>query len=324
MSSPLALASHRLDSGKYPSPTDSTEPLEQNWRFRGMEELRGTLLSVAEWAGASTAAVNRFRRCGEHASVFRSESTGRLRVIADHCRNRWCPRCRVYVQVRTRRRIEKWLASADRHKLKFVTLTLQSSSQPLQEQIARLLKSFRSLRSSPVWRAASARGLAVVETTWNPTTARWHPHLHLLAEMSYLLKQRLSDAWRAASKGSFIVDIKKVRSDSDIGKLGGYLASYLAKEPPGVEPGQPDLVRQWVEALTATHWVVAFGKRQPPLEQEQSQPEADPGPWTFVAPLKTLILAARGGHEIAVALLRELDHAKESAAVFGDRHADSS
>lgn len=324
MSSPLALASHRLDSGKYPSATPSEEPIEQNWRFRGLGELRGTLLSVAEWAGASTAAVNRFRRCGEHASVFRSESTGRLRVIADHCRNRWCPRCRVYVQVRTRRRIEKWLATADRHKLKFVTLTLRSSSQPLAEQIARLLKCFRSLRSSRVWRAANARGLAVVETTWNNATGQWHPHLHVLAEMSYLPKQTLSDAWRAASKGSFIVDIKKVRSDSDIGKLGGYLASYLAKEPPGVEPGQPDLVRQWVEALTATHWVVAFGKRQPPLEQEQSQPEADPGPWTFVAPLKTLILAARGGHEIAVALLRELDHAKESAAVFGDRHADSS
>lgn len=301
----------QLDPGKYPSSGNDDARLESEWRFRGCAELRETLLKVAEWAGASTKAVNRFRLCGSMATVWRSESTGSLKVRANHCHNRWCPRCRVYVQNRTRRRIEKWLKTANRSALKFVTLTLRPSSRPLSEHLAHLLKSFRRLRSSRFWRALSVRGMGIAETTRGATGRDWHLHLHLIIESPYMDARKLSDAWRTASGGSFIVSVKGVRRDQATEKLIEYLAGYMAKEPPGVDATDAKLVTEWVHALTAQHWVVAFGQAKRVEIPEKVDEERDPGPWEYVAPLATLILAARGGHEIAIDLLQRLDAGRE-------------
>lgn len=305
----------QLDPGKYPSSRHSEQVLEAEWRFRGCVELRHTLLEVAEWAGATSRAVDRFRRCGTNAGVWRSASTGTLRVIAEHCRNRWCPRCRSYVQARTRRRLEKWLATANRDALKFVTLTLKPSSRPLCEQLAHLWRSFRRLRSSRFWRALSARGLCVAETTRGADGRHWHVHLHAIMESPYVDARKLSAAWRTASSGSFIVKVKQVRRDQPTESLSQYLSSYMAKEPPGVDATDAKLVAEWVRALTAQHWVVSFGKRRPIPEQQKTEAETDPGPWEYVAPLSTLILAARGGHEVAAELLRRLESAREVSSV---------
>lgn len=310
----------QLDTGKYPSTRFDELALEAEWRFRHCADLRRTLLSVAEWAGASEKAVARFRNCGSMAGVWKSESTGALKVLANHCRNRWCPRCRGYVQARTRRRIEKWLATADRSKLKFVTLTLKASSRPLSGHLAHLLKSFRRLRSSLFWRALSVRGIGVAETTRGATGQNWHLHLHLIIEAPYVDARLLSAAWRTASNGSFIVNVKAVRKDQPQEKLVDYLAGYMAKEPPGVAATDAKLVAEWVTALTANHWVVAFGQQRTADRQVEPAEEKDPGPWTYVASLATLILAARGGHEVARELLGRLESSREvdTAAVRMD------
>ena len=302
----------QLDPGKYPSPRHNEPALESDWRFRHCPELRETLLSVAEWAGASTKAVNRFRLCGSMASVWRSQSTGALKVRAMHCRNRWCPKCRVYVQNRTRRRIETWLKTADRTRLKFLTLTLKPSSRPLSDHLAHLLSSFRRLRLSPFWRALNARGIAVAEVTRGASGQHWHLHLHMLIESPYVDARKLSVAWRTASKGSYIVHVEAVRRNQSGEKLVNYLASYLAKEPPGVNATDAELVTEWVRALTAMHWVVAFGRRTKTPETEEPPPDRDQGPWIYVAPLATLLLAARGGHEVARGLLAELENGRET------------
>lgn len=310
----------QLDHGKYPSTRFDELALEAKWRFRHCAELRQTLLSVAEWGGASAKAVARFRNCGSMAGVWKSESTGALKVLANHCRNRWCPRCRSYVQARTRRRIEKWLATADRPRLKFATLTLKPSSRPLSEHLAHLLKSFRRLRSSRFWRALNVRGIGVAETTRGATGQNWHLHLHLLIEAPYMDARLLSDAWRTASSGSFIVNVKAVRKDQTQERLVEYLAGYMAKEPPGVAATDAKLVTEWVAALTASHWVVAFGQRRTADHQEEPAEEKDPGPWTYVSSLAKLILAAHGGHEVARELLGRLESSREidAAAVRKD------
>lgn len=315
----------QLDPGKYPSTHHDETLLETGWRFRGCEDLRETLLACAEWGGASTKAVNRFRMCGSFASVWRSESTGSLKVRANHCHNRWCPRCRVYVQNRTRKRVQKWLKTAERDRLKFVTLTLKPSSRPLADHLAHLLKSFRRLRSTRWWRALNVRGIGVAETTRGANGSHWHLHLHLVIESPYLDARQLSAAWRTASKGSYIVDVKKVRTAETTDKLTEYLAGYLAKEPPGVDATDAKLITEWVRALTAQHWVVQFGARKKAEIPEEPEQEKDAGPWEYVAPLATLILAARGGHEVAVGLLEKLENARETDSTAdppeeGQRH----
>lgn len=316
----------QLDHGKYPASPTNGQQLEAEWRFRTCSELRETLLSVAEWAGASTKAVNRFRLCGSFASVWKSNSTGNLKVRANHCHNRWCPRCRVYVQNRTRRRIKKWLTTAERSSLKFVTLTLKPSSRPLSDHLAHLLESFKRLRKRHFWRALGASGIGVAETTRGADGRHWHLHLHLIIESPYCDARKLSAEWRLASKGSYIVKVKPVRRDQPQEKLIEYLAGYMAKEPP-VAATDAKLVTEWVRALTAMHWVVAFGKRKKQeLTEEPIEDEKDPGPWEYVAPLATLLLAARGGHEVALALLAQLEHARETDSTADppeNRHEES-
>lgn len=314
----LAVAS-QLDQGKYPCTRFEERSSETEWRFRHCSDLRNTLLSVAEWAGASQKAVARFRACGSLAAVWRSESTGSLRVIANHCRNRWCPRCRSYVQTRTRKRIAKWLTTVDRKRLKFVTLTLRPSSQPLSEHLALLWSSFRRLRRSRLWRALNARGIGVAETTRGATGQHWHVHLHLLVESPYVDARKLSAAWRIASSGSFIVNVKQVRRDQPQEAIVHYLSSYLAKEPPGVSATDAALVTEWVTALTAQHWVVAFGRRVVPAAEPEAVTQLDAGPWVFVSTLAALLVSAARGHSDSILVLRELESARE-----GDSHFLSS
>lgn len=303
----------QLDSGKFPSISHRDEQvIETSWRFRYCGELRAALLSVADWSGPSAKAVERFRRCGSRAVVQRSQATGRLRVVAEHCRNRWCPRCRSYAAARTRRRVERFARSATR--LKLLTLTLKPSSAPLREQVAFLWTSFRRLRQSRWWRELNPAGIAVLETT-RPRNERWHLHLHAVLDAPYIDARQLSAEWRRASRGSFIVDVRAVKARTEqeaTDRVATYVASYVSKLPDELPVTDHPTLSEWLNALTRCHWLTQFGRR-PPAEADPSDDaaEADPGPWDNLIPLYKLLLAARGGHPLAAQLLAELEAARE-------------
>lgn len=312
---PVSLS--QLDSGKFPSISQSDHDAAAiAWRFRGCESLREALLRVSDWAGPTSAAVSRFRRCGSRAVVQRSAATGRYRVVAEHCRNRWCPRCRTYASRRIRRSVLAFARGAAN--LKLLTLTLKPSSAPLRTQVANLWSAFRRLRQTRWWRNLAPRGVAVLETT-RPGGERWHLHLHAVVSSRFLDSRELSRQWRLASRGSFIVDVRAVKrrgkagNDESADSVAQYVAGYVAKPPDGVTPTDLDSLAEWLNALTNCHWITRFGPRpkSPPPEPPPAEPP-DPGPWLTVASLAALVYAARNGHPVAQDVLRELETADEA------------
>ncbi|MDD5484216.1 MAG: protein rep [Kiritimatiellae bacterium] len=161
--------------------------------------------------------------CRTFAWFVQHKKTGHVRVASARCNLRWCPLC-----IRTKRTLlvnssGAWIKSLDRPK--FLTFTLKHFSGPLDGQIDGLYKAFRELRRQPFIRRHLRGGIWFFQITKSKSDGCWHPHLHVLADCGYIDKFKLSSAWRTASHGSRIVDIRQVR---DAKKAADYVARYAS------------------------------------------------------------------------------------------------
>lgn len=194
--------------------------------------------------------ANRFRRqlvCGHCLMIQQSASRGgELRAEVATCENRFCPACcKRIAHKRVERTVEVFRGSETRD-LRFITLTLKHSDQPLKQQIARLRKAFRRLRQDKFgpWRQSQHWGLAVIEVK-RTYDHKWHPHLHIVSSGGFIPKRELSWAWGEATctcrkrsdpcysardsmcEGrSWIVDVGQVREKKN---AINYIAKYVAK-----------------------------------------------------------------------------------------------
>jgi len=120
--------------------------------------------------------------------------------------------------------VTRWLKKARGPKL--MTLTLKHSSAPLESQIGLLYKSFRTLRLRTPFARAIRGGIWFFQLKWIPESDEWHPHIHCLMDGNFLPKEWLSDEWMKITKGSYIVDIKKVHK---IEWAARHVARYCAR-----------------------------------------------------------------------------------------------
>lgn len=184
-----------------------------------------------------------------------------LKVIPATC-GRWnCGQCGP----RKARRLRKRLAQTTPTRL--ITLTLRPD--PLESPADALKRANRAW--SILWRrlrrkhGQQAVGYAkIVELTKAGT-----PHLHIIAEVPYIAQRELSGQWKELT-GSYVVDIRKIRSAAGI---GGYLTQYLTK---ALEV--PSGMRKW---SAANGWV-------PP----EAPPALEPGELPPVAVFKHSSVAA--------------------------------
>lgn len=168
----------------------------------------------------------RLSSCGTDAWVQCSPSTHRWRVRSNHCGSRVCPRCRFNWSRRVREQLEARLQRIATGRASLLTLTIKSSNAPLQLQIANLYNAFRRLRSKPLWRKNVSGWFCVLEITWNADRRQWHPHLHLVLDAGFMHQHALSKLWLTATRGSRIIDIRRIKETSRTAK---YLTSYLTK-----------------------------------------------------------------------------------------------
>lgn len=168
---------------------------------------------------------------------------------------RWsCGSCGPRKARRLRRRLTRTTPT------RLITLTLRPNpAASAREELARANRAW-----SILWRrykrqfGDAAVGYAkIVELTKAGT-----PHLHIIAEMPYVPQRSLSAAWNALT-GSYVVDIRRVRSRNGI---GGYLTSYLTKAL-----AVPEGMRKW---SAARGWV-------PPEEHSELEPGEMPPAATF-------------------------------------------
>lgn len=226
----------------------------------------------------------RFATCGSGARLYRhKEDPNKYQIRSHTCRSRWCTPCS-----RERgRAIATTLAElVGTNTVRFVTLTLKTTTEPLAESLAHLTKSFTRLRRSKLWRSTQAGGAAFLEVKWNPLRDRWHPHLHILVAGKYMPKQQLSEQWKIASGTSYIVDIQLVKNRKD---LCNYVTKYVTKS---VSTSVTRDEARFIEAINAMHGkrtCATFGSWRGSKLVEK--PESDD--WEYIGTWEDVVASSR-------------------------------
>jgi len=284
-----------------------SRPLEsdsacQRWLHRGVQFQRRKLMSglLSLWdeqkqtakleeATPAIKLAGKISACGRYPSIMHAEKSGSLVMIQGRCNSRSCPTCVKSRASDMERRVREAVKQIDDARL--ITLTLKSEDRPLADQIKHLRESFVRLRRSKDWKASVIGGISVVETTWNPKTRTWHPHLHVIADGTFFAQPILKKAWAKASGGSDIVDIRRVASRDALAK---YVAKYVSKSI-GSEKMQPQQRAELALAMHGLRLCQTFGTLHGQLPPREKRDADDP--LETIAPISPLAeQVARGSN----------------------------
>lgn len=180
-------------------------------------------------------------------------AAGAVGAVWFRCRDRLCPLCSTQ---RSRQVVERVMAAtAKADSLRFVTLTMRSSTAPLREQLDRLYTCYREFRRTVEYKHHVRGGIACVEITRNAATGQWHPHLHVLVDGIYWHQRDLSLAWDLATDGSPVVDIRAVRGRNAAAR---YIAKYASK-PAEISRWPAAAICEYAEAVHRRRMVISTG-----------------------------------------------------------------
>lgn len=275
----------------------AAQQLEITWRHSGWARDRKATFDSLYRTYQPFSRYEAFRYCGAHAWVDRSvDDPTKYRVRSDRCHDRFCLPCG---QERSRVIAHNVRERLDAKRARFVTLTIRASTEALTDLLNLLYSSFAKLRRTCLWSQTQTGGVAFLEVKWCKGTNRWHPHLHILTEGRYIAKQALSNAWRKATNGSFIVDVKKITSAD---RAVGYVVKYASKPHDHSMLHDPDRLDEAVIALKGRRLCLTFGTWRG--VKLTDVPET--GTWTPIASLSRLIVQARAGEPAAKEILNHL------------------
>lgn len=241
---------------RLPHPQPSASAADLDFRHGGWAAQRHRVRAALVAAAASQSSLAAFDNCGAETSVWYCDETKEWRLGGCYCHSRHCQPCMkakaTLLQMNLRAKIDNDKES----KYRFITLTMQHADTDLAAQIRHLYESFKRLRKSATWHTTQSGGAAILEVKWSPETRQWHPHLHIVSAGKYLAQQDLSDAWRIASRGSYIVDIRRLDSAKD---AAHYLAKYVTKGTSNDVWQDAEAAKQYVLALKGVRAASTFG-----------------------------------------------------------------
>lgn len=168
--------------------------------------------------------VEQFSSCRTLAWFVRDNDSGKVHVQSNSCRLRWCPLCAAGKTAYLMRVVSDW--AEPKHNVRFVTLTLKHTSEPLTGQIDRLYSAFKLMRRDKEFKKLVSAGIWFFQVKLNKDQTEWHPHLHILVTGRYLPKALLSRIWFRCTKSSKIVDIAYVHNKQATIR---YVARYCAR-----------------------------------------------------------------------------------------------
>lgn len=276
-----------------------------NWLHSGWARVRGRIHSAMCAAGVPAARIERFRLCGCEAWVIqRSTDPRELRISANWCHDRWCQLCGRQRARKIRTVLAAWIQGRS---LKFVTLTLKQTDEPMIAQIKRLYQAFKALRRVALWRKAVQGGCAILEVKRSKDGLRWNTHLHILLESKFIDQGELSDAWKAKTGDSWIVDIRRVTE----GKAAlAYVMKYITKGLHAGISNSPALLAEAMIAMRGTKLLNCFGTWRGLQLNEKIPVEDDE--WIPLGRLTDILERASHGDADALQLLDDLKRRTES------------
>lgn len=245
-----------------------------------------------------------FANCGADAYVLQNvENPGVYRIAGSACHDRFCLPC---AQERSQAIALNVLELTAGRRIRFLTLTLKTTDQPLAVQLDRLYAAFQALRRRKLWKDKVTGGVAFLEITWSTKLEAWHPHFHILIEGSYLPHQHLKKLWYQITGDSYIIDIRTVR---DLDMASRYVTKYASKAFDNTFLNRQDCLDEAVIAFKGRKLLLTFGTwRGIALIEKPSD-----GAWDHVAPLETILVNAAHGDADATAIVRALTNADMTA-----------
>lgn len=240
----------------------------------------------------------RFAMCGSFASIMISDDDPPIYAVRSRtCKQRFCLPCQ---QDRGRLIAANLREKLPRVQIRFLTLTVRAKDLPLVDALDHLYTSFTRLRRSKIWNQHVEGGLAILEIGWRPEHDRWHPHLHVLFQGKYFPHEALRLAWHRITTDSYIIHIKPAGS---VDALADYLAKYLTKSMSLGVWSRPDRLREVMVATHGRKFLFSFGSwhRLKLLELPE-----DPHSWSWLCSADDLLLDARDGDPVALAIATAL------------------
>ena len=126
----------------------------------------------------------------------------------------------------------------------------------LADAVLKLYTSFSKLRQTVFWQSRVTGGCAVCEIKPTADGLRWHPHLHLLVQGSFIPQKWLANKWYAITGDSYIVDVRSCTHATDAAK---YVTKYLSKPVPSSIVRTPASLVEAIRALSGRRMVSTFG-----------------------------------------------------------------
>jgi hypothetical protein len=132
-----------------------------------------------------------------------------------------------------------------------ITLTLQHDAfDSLKSLLQKLQLAWKRFLQTDC-RDRITAGIRVTECTRGE--GGWHAHLHLIVDCQWMPADELRAAWKRATGGSHVVDVRRLKSKS---AAATYVAKYVSKAMPDL--ADHDRI-EWVEAMKGLRTTATFG-----------------------------------------------------------------
>ena len=173
--------------------------------------------------------AGRVSDCGSFLQFVLTAEGGKLHQ-ANFCRDRLCPMCNWRRSMKIFGQVSQVMDSIEsEYEFLFLTLTVRNCAPELfPDTVDILFKGWRYLYNKcPDFKRAVLGTFRTFETTINPKTGEYHPHLHTILAVrksyfkkGYISQKRWTALWREACCLDYdpIVDIRKIspeRSEAD-------------------------------------------------------------------------------------------------------------
>lgn len=282
------------------SPETSVHDLPNHYRelrLRGIppEELEAARQTILQDLDPDHPRYQAFLHCRALATFRRHTTTGEVAVFGSACRHRWCPICARQRGRQIADAAYAWLRGLTHRR--FITLTLQHHSTPLDDQLDALIGFFRTLRRRQEWRRYVRGGLWFIQVTWSDARQEWHPHIHLVADSDYWPKGLLSRIWREVTHGSTIVDVQTVKQPE---RAARYVSRYVAR--PAVLSDLPEECRLLIlQATRSRRLCGAFGTAH--AAAIFARPKLDLADWEYLGSYEEVRALASSCDDARIILL---------------------
>lgn len=267
------------------------------FRHSGWQRTRSLVAAALQRTEQTASRRTLFHDCGSQAWVLKSlEPPEEYRVAGSSCRDRFCVPCATERSCVITGNV---LDLIRRREIRFLTLTIKTTNEPLSDSLDKLYTSFQRLRRRRLWCRSVDGGVAFLENKWSETANRWHPHLHCLLEGRWIDKARLQQTWHDITGDSWIVDIRRPPNNEGVTR---YVTKYAGKPFNNTFVNRPQLLDEALLAMAGRKLALTFGR----WRGHVLTATPDTGCWEPFASLQNVLDRAAHGDAGCNRILRHL------------------